>query len=43
MGVIRQQRSRFLDYLLAGHAASHSLVLASHWNCSKCDRPPSAP
>jgi hypothetical protein len=25
MGVIRQQRSRFLDYLLPGHAASRSL------------------
>jgi len=29
MGVIRQQRSRLLDYLLPGHAASHSLDRAS--------------
>ena len=29
MGVIRQQRSRLLDYLLPGHAASRSLDHAS--------------
>jgi hypothetical protein len=32
MGVIRQQRSRLLDYLLPGHVASRSLDRASCGN-----------